>query len=122
MKYFEKEELRDQLLADMLTEEDCVDADDYIEDLARSLGVEPVDIAVPTPYKVKQLVMSYALMVCARNGSIMNEKGSDGTDAYEMKRRVYQREIDRLTSAMTADILTGQKSTTGLGIITLERA
>lgn len=122
MKYFEKEEIRDQLLADMLTEEDIADADNYIDDLAQSLNVEPRDIVIPTPYKVKQLAMSYALMICARGGSIMNERGADGNDAYEIKRRVYQREIDRLTSAMTVQILTGQKSNAAPGVITLERA
>ncbi|MDU2066631.1 MAG: hypothetical protein E6713_17570 [Sporomusaceae bacterium] len=116
MIYCELTDLRDELLKKDATQDDIDEATAYIDDLAESLGVAPTRILSPPPYKVKKLAMAYALMTTASNKSRMNQKGVDGVDAWELKRKVFAAEVDRLTSEIkeTPSILTGKKKRSNL--------
>lgn len=109
-KFCQTTDIRDELLKDVATVTDCIEADNVIYDLALSLGVSTEQIVTPTPYKVKALAIALSCLITARNKSIMNVRAEDGVDAYELKRQVYQKEVDRLMQGITADVLTGGAS------------
>lgn len=103
---------RDELLKSAVSDNDISEADDYINDLSWSVGIDPIRIPTEIPYKVKQLAIAYALMTAASNKSRMNQKGQDGVDAYELKRKVYAAKVTSLTDDITASpsILLGRNS------------
>ena len=109
--YFDTAGVDDELLKEIITSEAVAKSTSYIEDLAAGLNVAVEDIAQPTPFKVVELAECYALMETAKKKSMMNSNGNnDGADAYELKRRVYAAEVDRLEAQITAETLTGGKS------------
>lgn len=108
MAYFDRSEIRDELLKDLITEEDIADSTNYIEDIAMRLGVSPLRIPKPAPYQVKTLAMCYALMLTALNASRNDGGGGDNeADAYELKRRVYAKRVAELETQVTAQTLLG---------------
>lgn len=100
-------DIRDELIKKIVVATDCTEADAIILDMALALGVTADQIATPLPYTVKALAIALSCVIAARNKSIMNVRGEDGADAYELKRQVWQKEVDRLKAGLTADVLTG---------------
>lgn len=109
MAYFDPADVRDNLLRGLLTDADVGESTRYVEGLAARLGVKAADIKTPVAYPVAQLGLFYALMVCARNASTMSEgKTNDsGEDAYELKRKIYEREYQAWESRITAETFAG---------------
>ncbi len=94
---------RDELLRNSVSTDDIAEADAYIDDLSWSVGIDPIQIPkIEVPYKVKQLAIAYALMTAAGNKSRMNQKGQDGVDAYELKRKVYAEKVASLKNDIVA--------------------
>lgn len=111
MAYFNKEDVRDELLRRLLKQEDIDESTAYIDDIAARLRVDPAMIPTPAPYAVRTLAMSYALMQTALNASMNNGNGGENAaDAYELKRRVYSARVAELESEITAQTLLGQGS------------
>lgn len=100
-------DVRDELLKKVVVEADCIEADNLIIDMALALGVAEAQIASPVPFAVKQLAIALTCVIAARNKSLMNNRGEDGADAYELKRQVWQKEADRLKTGLTVEVLTG---------------
>lgn len=111
--YFDADTIDDEMLKDSVTEKQIYKTSHYIEDLAESLNVDASDILDPTPFKVAELAEAYVLMETAKKQSMMNTNGAvEGADAYELKRRVYADEVNRLEMQITADTFTGGLSAT----------
>ncbi|MCM0759950.1 hypothetical protein M7775_15435 [Sporomusa sphaeroides DSM 2875] len=108
MIYCSIDDIRDELLKQLVTEDDLQEASDEIDDLARSLNVNPARIPNPVPNTVKKLAAALTLTITARNSSLMNA-GGDGEDAYEKKRQVWAKEVDRLSKMITQEVLLGGK-------------
>jgi len=99
---------KDELLRDDVTAEDIAVTHAFIEDFSWSKGVDPIEISnTHVPYKVKQLAINYTYMMVAQNKSIMNQKGIDGADAYELKRKVYAAKVEALKNEITVPVLLG---------------
>lgn len=107
MSYCSPEDIRDELLKGLVTDDDLKEASDEIDDLSRSLNVNPARIPNPAPNIVKKLAAALTLTITARNRSLMNNAGDDGEDAYEKKRQVWAKEVDRLSRMITAELLLG---------------
>lgn len=106
--YFDTANIDDEMLRDCVSEEHIRRSSAYIEDVAESMGVTPERILRPTPFKIQRLAEAYALMETAKKQSMMNTNSSvEGADAYELKRRVYAAEVERLEGQITADTFTG---------------
>ena len=109
--YFDTTDTADELLTPCLKDTAIAKSSEYIESLALGLGVSVPRIISPTPFIVSELAEAYALMETAKKESMMNTDGqADGADAYELKRRVYAAEVERLEGQITADVLTGGSS------------
>lgn len=109
MSYCTAGDIRDELLKELVTDDDITEASDEIDDLARSLKVDPANIPDPAPNIVKKLAAALTLIIAARNASLMNNAGEDGEDSYEKKRQVWTEEADRLTKMVTPELLLGGK-------------
>lgn len=108
MIYCNNEDIRDELLKTLVTDDDFKEADSEIEDIARSFDVNPANIPKsPVPSIVRKLAAAITLTITARNNSLMNN--SDGEDAYEKKRQVWAKEVDRLSNMITPNLLLGGK-------------
>ncbi|MBP2629887.1 MAG: hypothetical protein H6Q70_515 [Firmicutes bacterium] len=106
--YFDTTLIDDSMLKTYVTETHIKKSTNYIEDLATSLGVAIANIANPTPFKIAELAEAYALMETAKKKSMMNTNGQiEGADAFELKRRVYAKQVDSLTNQITATTFTG---------------
>jgi hypothetical protein len=102
---------RDELLREIITQDDIIGATEFVNDFAWSKDVDPIEIPnIEIPYKVKQLAISYAFMTAAQNQSIMNQKGIDGADAYELKRKVYAAKVEALKNEITVPVLLGHST------------
>lgn len=112
--YFDTDDVVDALLQKKITDRVLLKSSLYIEDLAQNFGVRPEHIAHPVPFKIARLAMCYALMMTALECSRMASNGNqDGADAYELKRRVFLEEIERIEEQLSADTFTnGQSSVT----------
>lgn len=108
MSYCTLADIRDELLKNLVTDDDFKEADSEIDDIARSLNVDPRQIPNnPYPSIVKKLAAALTLSITARNNSLMN--ASDGEDPYEKKRQVWAKEVDRLIRMITPELLLGGK-------------
>lgn len=110
MSYFDIEDVRDSLLRGHISESDVNESTRYVAGLAARLGVKAADIRSPTPYPVERLALFYALMVCARNLSMMAQGRANeaGDDPYELKRRIYDKEYREWEGRITASTLTDE--------------
>lgn len=111
--YIYPHEVEDDLLKDLIQTSDCEAAAAYINKLARSLGVDPADIPLdPVPSEVKDLAIAYA---CGRRAKLSSGVGTrldnNGVDSFEIKRRVYAKEVQEQTLEMTASIMKGSVDT-----------
>lgn len=91
---------KDSMLKKIVTEDEIKEAGDYIDDLSWSVGIDPIRIPVPAPYKVQQLAIAYTLMTVANNKSIMNTRAQDGEDAFALKQKIYAAKVRDLTKAI----------------------
>lgn len=95
---------KDELLQELVTEDDISETDAFMDDFALSKGVNP-SLIIQMPYKVRKLAVNYTYMMVAQNKSLMNQKGIDGADAFELKRKVYAAEVAKLKDEITAEVL-----------------
>lgn len=108
MAYFTMDDVRDELLKGLITEDDIIESTAYIDDIAIRLGVRPDRIVMPVPFQVKTLAISYALMLTALNASMNNGAGGESAaDSYEIKRQVYAKRVASLEDQVTAQTLLG---------------
>lgn len=102
-------------------------ADEYLDDLARSLDAEKSieSIPIPLPYKVKRLAVAYVCReICVRKagGSLGTQySGQDKADRWTSKLPFWTAELRALEGQMTAELLFGERKS-GWGCITLERS
>lgn len=112
MDYISLEDIEDKLLKKLITATDIQKSTEYINDLAKSLGV--TSIVKPVPQKIKDLAIAYSCANRAKYESGNSPKsfqGTDGADAYELKRRVYLKEVQALTDELSINprIFTGEQ-------------
>jgi hypothetical protein len=121
--YFDVCRADDELLKDVITEEHNIKSSDFVEAVAKTYGVRPADIAFPTPYLVRELAEAAAYVEAAKKRSMQNAAGDyEGADSFELKRRVYQSQIDRILKMITAaDFLGDAGKRPGMSTITLWR-
>lgn len=109
MAYFNKDtDIRDDLLKTLVSDSDVAESTDYVDALAQSYGVNPACIATPVPFEIKTIAMTYALITCAENASMMaGDGGEDGADAYELKRRVLAKKLIEFEKRLRPETFTG---------------
>lgn len=105
-------DIEDELLAPLITTSDVVKAASYVDQIAKSLGVDPALIPTdPVPDAVMELAITYA---CGRRAKLATGIGTrldaSGTDIYEVKRRVYAKSLIEQTGSMTKEMMTGSVS------------
>lgn len=102
------EDIRDELLGPLVATEDLSETDEYLEALAAERGVTLVETL---PFKVKRLAIAYCCTrICTRKSGVnpRNYQGTDGADAYELKRRVYAAQVRELEPQMSEALLSGE--------------
>lgn len=104
MAYCTKEDIKDTLLK--VEQSDIDEAMDYIDNLARSMGV--ASIVSPAPYEVKQLAMAYACMRRALYFSGKPARGQSDGDSYAIKCRQYQKDVQLWEAKLTPELLSGR--------------
>lgn len=108
MSYLAKTDIEDELLKPLIQDSDLIAGDEYLQYVADRLDVTAIH--VPLLPLAKQLVIAVA---CARRAKLktgMNPakfQNSEGGDAYELKRKAYQKEVDALTAQIVFKDLTG---------------
>ncbi len=111
MSYCTLDDMKDSILKKLVTTDEIAEAEAYINDLAWSVGIDPIRIPkIEIPYKVHKLAIAYTLMTVAMNKSAMNTRAHDGEDAYELKRKIYVKQVDDLTREikLNTDFLLGE--------------
>lgn len=104
MNYCELVDISDTLLKKTMVQTDIDEATDYIDAIALNFGVA---LKSPAPYEVKQLAIAYA---CMRRALYLSGKPVQGdVDAYELKRKAYERDVKSWESKLTVELLTGKK-------------
>ncbi|MGM9571730.1 MAG: hypothetical protein ACI3ZR_05855 [bacterium] len=118
------EDIQDIILKDLIQQSDIDEAVLYLQDLASSLKV---NIASPLPFKARQLLIAYTCMTRAKfqSSGVSSESYGQGTgyDSYELKRRIYSQEVDRITNEIEQNpsILSGITEEIGSVSIPLSR-
>lgn len=123
------EDINDELIRPVVSKEPelLVMADEYLNDLARSLDAEKSieNIPEPLPYKVKRLAVAYVCReICVRKagGSLGAQySGQDKADRWTTKLPFWTAELRALEGQITAELLFGERKSGGFGCITLER-
>lgn len=123
------EDINDELIRPVVAKEPELlsMADEYLDDLARSLDAEKSieSIPIPLPYKVKRLAVAYVCReICVRKagGSLGTQySGQDKADRWTSKLPFWTAELRALEGQMTAELLFGERKSGGFGCITLER-
>lgn len=106
--YFPVELLDDDLLTELVTAKTVMKSSGYVEDLARSHGVEPEKIAEPTPYTIERIAEVFVYRETALKRTHGNAaKDDDSIDEYERKRQMYQKELECELAKVTAETFTG---------------
>lgn len=85
------------------------ESDSAVNDLAETLGVDSDDIADGDDlhFKVKRYAISYVCMrVCQDKMGVNNNEMAD-LDKYKIKYDLYKKEVDNLSEAISAEMLTG---------------
>ena len=111
--YINQQDFEDELLARLIQQSDIDAADLAIEQLAINLDVPVENIKTdPLNIRVKEYGLAYAYERRAGLKMGVNPKGhqgTDGEDAYGVKRRMYAKKIALLESTITEQMLTGGK-------------
>lgn len=104
MSYCELADINDTLLKKSMVQADIDEGTAYVDAVVKGFGVE---LKLPAPYEVKQLAIAYA---CMRRALYLSGKPIQGdADAYELKRRAYEKEVKDWQGKLTIELLTGQK-------------
>lgn len=110
-RLLQQKDFEDELLdAETMQESDIVAAEAYIKNTAARLGVRYEDIQIPLTQNVKDLALAVAYERRARLKSgyqPANFRNGECEDVYELKRRVYAKERDRLTAEIGISDLLG---------------
>jgi hypothetical protein len=124
--YITTDDIEDQILA--CTEGDAAAANAYIEWAASLRGVRPERIPTPAPFAVKRLGVCFAcynraLLSAGADPTAVfqGERGQEGKDVYEQKRKMYREEMERLLGALTAEDFKGERRGGGASV-SLRRA
>lgn len=107
--YFNTKMLDDSLLKTYVTPKIIRDSSLYIESIALSYGVEPDQIATPTPFLVSQLGMFWAYMTAAQLKSVFSTGKDVNNDSFALKYKMYKELLDSLLKSITADSFTNGK-------------
>lgn len=111
--YIFPSDIEDELLGPLIQMTDIVKASAYIDMIAKTYGVDPALIPTdPVPDAIIELAVTFA---CGRRAKLASGIGtrldSSGIDIYEIKRRVYAKQLIDLTSSATKATFTGSTST-----------
>jgi hypothetical protein len=119
--YITPEDIEDQILA--CAESDAEAANAYIEWAASVRSVTPERIPLPAPFAVKRLGVCFAcynraLLAAGTDPTAVfqGERGQEGRDIYEQKRKMYREELERLLGALTAEDFTGERRGGGASV------
>lgn len=87
---------------------DVDEANTYLLNIAKRLGVREAKIKIPPVYTVKRLGASYALYICAvrnigKDPTTSLDTESTRQDIYAQKARFFEKEYTRLEKIVTAD-------------------
>lgn len=103
------EDVQDDILK--ITQGDVDNANSFIVDMAARRGVAETEIVIG--YMVKRLAIVYACYtraVASVGTDVMaNMDGNRGTDVYAQKAEFYKKELNTLSSSMTASDFNGGK-------------
>lgn len=106
--YFDVSLMDDDLLTMLVSSRIIKKSSGYIEDLARSMSINPAEIIEPTPYTIARIAEVFTFREAALKRTHGNEKGDEnGADKYERKRQIYQKELERLIAKITEDTFIG---------------
>lgn len=111
MEYVKLEDIKDEILE--CTEDDIAAANKYVDQIARTLGVDEDKVADPVPFIVNRLGICFACY----NRALMNVgtdptttlDGSEGKDINDQKRKLYLQELECIKEKLTAEDFTGEK-------------
>lgn len=113
MAYILAEDIEDEVLANLIQESDLDAADAKIKSIARALGVSEAEIADPLTDEVKELAVAIACERRAKFSVGTATRSDQGMDVYEIKRRTYASDVQRLSGQMTAELLTNDVTSKG---------
>ena len=102
-KYFETQMLDDALLKTYVTPNIVKESSEFVESFALSLGVQPAQIAVPTPYAVSRLAQLFAYMTAAFRKATFSKGGEADNDSFALKFKLYKELLDEWEKQLTAD-------------------
>lgn len=107
--YFNTKMLDDALLKTYVTPRIIRDSSSYVESIAMSYGVEPEQIATPTPFLVSQLGMFWAYMTAAWGKAQFSLGKSADNDSFALKYKLFKELLDDLLKQLSADTFTNGK-------------
>lgn len=113
MVYIGTEDVEDDVLVSLIQESDTEYATSRINSIARSLGVSTDEIVTPLTDEVKELAVAIACERRAKLSVGTATRSENGMDVYEVKRRTYAKDVERLTGQMTAALLTNDVTSKG---------
>lgn len=105
MSYIALSDIKDEHLRKKFDADPSIidETTDYINNLAKGLGVDPASIPIPAPYPVKMLAVSYACMIASMR--LIGKPDS----VYEAKYKAYKTEATAWTNQINAEGLIGGK-------------
>lgn len=105
MSYCQLEDINDTLLKKTIVQEDIDESTKYIDAIALTFNL-PDGIDNP-PFEIKQLAIAYT---CMRRALYLSGKPVNGdADAYELKRKAYEKDVAKWESKLTLELLVGSK-------------
>lgn len=111
--YITMNDFEDELLMRLMQQSDIDAADAAVEQLAINLDVDVSNIKTdPLNVRVKEYALAYAYERRAglkMGANPKSHQGTDGEDAYGVKRKVYAKKIEYLEATITEQMLTGAK-------------
>ena len=104
--YFDVRTLDDALLKSYVTPQIVAESTKYVEAVAMSYGVLPIDIATPTPFLVERVAMLYSYMTAAQRKATFSKGNSVDNDSFALKFQMYKGLLNDVLSMLTADSFT----------------
>ena len=123
--YFEVEDITDNVIKDVITDEHVSSATNEVNSIARALGVSISDID-STAYEVIELAKDYACYLAAleSEGSALSNSfagaGMTGNDIYTTKKDSFWKKFVARKSSMTPEIFKGSADTKAAHVATIE--
>ena len=113
MAYILVEDIEDEVLAGLIQESDLDAATNRIKSIARALGVSEDEIVEPLTDEVKELAIAVACERRAKFSVGTATRSDTGVDVYEIKRRAYAKDVEKLSGQMTVQLLTNDVTSRG---------